>query len=137
MMTWTFVLVLIVAGLLKVIMTCLPTSVVESMIHRFEVHPTLNEAAVSVTFAGKSLEGEKKKQLIEHFNQALFLEKYYYPPSETSKAPFVIQTTTVKNNITFFLYSYDDHVDVIKKYKKKEISYRVKSSFLQDLPQLD
>jgi len=136
-MTWTFVLVLIVAGLLKVIMTCLPTSVVESIVHRFEVHPTLNEAAVTVTFGGKSLEGEKKKQLIEHFNQALFLEKYYYSPSETSKAPFIIQTTTAKNNITFFLYSYDDHVDVIKKYRKREISYCVKSSFLQDLPQLD
>jgi hypothetical protein len=124
---------LILAGLVKVLITCLPTSVVEWMIGKFEMHPTLNDATVTVTIEGKRVEGEDKNQIITYFNQALFLEKYYYTQPETSGTPLVINTRKGKNNVSFFVYSNSDHVDVIKKYKKKVVAYRLRSDSLQNL----
>lgn len=65
-------LLLILAGLVKVLFTCLPTSVVEWMIGKFELHPTLNDATATVTIEGKRVEGEDKNLIITYFNQALF-----------------------------------------------------------------
>ena len=129
-MTWTFVLLLILAGFAKILVTCLPTSVVESILGKFETHPTLSDATDTVTIDGKRLEGEEKSQVINQFNQALFLEKYYFPP-ENIGTPLIIDTKMGKNNVRLFVYCYNDHVDVIKTYKKKEITYRLRSDSLQ------
>lgn len=136
-MTWTFVVLLTLAAFIKILITCLPTSVVEWMISKFELHPTLNDTAVTVTIDGKRLEGEDKNQIIHHFNEALFLEKYnYFHPNTSGIPPLVIDTKMGKNNIRFFIYSHRDHVDVIKRYKKKAVAYRLRSTSLQNLHQL-
>jgi hypothetical protein len=129
-MTWTFVLLLILAGFAKILVTCLPTSVVEWLLGKFETHPTLSDATDTVTIDGKRLEGEEESQVINQFNQALFLEKYSFPP-ENIGTPLVIDTKMGKNNVRLFVYCYNDHVDVIKTYKKKEITYRLRSDSLQ------
>ncbi|MFC3885517.1 YfmQ family protein [Bacillus songklensis] len=129
-MTWPFVLLLILAALAKVVLTCLPTSVVEWFISKFELHPTISDATVTVTIDGKRLEGEEKIQVINDFNEAMFLEKYDIHP-ENSGTPLVIDTKKGKNNVRFFVYSYNDRVDVVKQYKKKVVAYRLRSDSLQ------
>ncbi|MEH7457899.1 hypothetical protein CON65_12425 [Bacillus pseudomycoides] len=130
-MTTYFIVMLIIIGVLKIIVTSLPSPVVRSLASKFELHPKLSDAAVTVTIDGKQMEGEDKAQIIDQFNQAIFLEKYYFPP-QTSGTPVVISTKKGKNDVRFSVYSYDDHVDVIKQYKKKVIGYSLRSKDLQN-----
>lgn len=134
-MTWSFVLLLILAGLVKLLMTCLPTSVVEKILSKFELHPALNHETVTVTINGKSLEGEEKIQIIHNFNHALFLDKYDFPP-ENKGTPIIVDTAMGKNTVRLFIYSYSNHVDVVKKIKKKVVVYRLRSESLQNLHQV-
>ncbi|MGG0275858.1 YfmQ family protein [Bacillus rhizoplanae] len=134
MTTW-FIISLILFFAIKLIVTSLPTSVVESFVSKFELHPKLNEAAVTVTIDGKCLEGEDKIQVINHFNEALFLEKYYFPP-QSSGTPLVIDTKRGKKDVRFSIYSYSDHVDVFKQNKKKVVAYSLRSDSLQKSPML-
>ncbi|MEH7457156.1 YfmQ family protein [Bacillus sp. JJ1127] len=129
MTTW-FIVTLVILGALKIAVASIPNSVVESFISKFELHPKLNEAAVTVTIDGKRLQEEDKTQIIDHFNQAIFLERYYFPP-QSSGTPLVINTKRGKNDVTFSVYSYNDHVDVFKQYKKKIVAYSLRSDSLQ------
>jgi hypothetical protein len=129
-MTWPFIILLILAGLLKIVVTCLPTGVVEWLISKFELHPKLNDRTVTITIDGKRLEGEDKIQVINYFNEAIFLERYY-KPLENSGTPLVIDTKRGKNSVSIFVYIYNDRVDVIKTYKKKVVAYRLRSDNLQ------
>ncbi|ENQ3108765.1 hypothetical protein SAMN04488168_1872 [Bacillus sp. 491mf] len=129
MTTW-FIVSLVIMFTLKLILTSLPSSVVESFTNKFQLHPTLDDTAATVTIDGKSLEGEEKIQVINQFNQALFLEKYYFPP-QSSGTPLVINTKRGKKDVSFSIYSYNDHVDVIKQYKKKVVAYSLRSDSLQ------
>ncbi|MFJ8526944.1 YfmQ family protein [Bacillus sp. NPDC094106] len=129
MTTW-FIVTLIILGALKIAVASIPNSVVESFISRFELHPQLNEAAVTVTIDGKRLQEEDKTQIIDHFNQAIFLERYYFPP-QSSGTPLIINAKRGKNDVTFSVYSYNDHVDVFKQYKKKVVAYSLRSDSLQ------
>ncbi|KEK21703.1 YfmQ family protein [Bacillus gaemokensis] len=130
MTTW-FIVMLVLFGGLKIVVSSLPTSVVESFISKFELHPQLNDTAVTVTIDGKRLEGEDKIQIIDHFNEAIFLEKYYFPP-QSSGTPVIIETKRGKNDMRFSVYSYNDHVDVVKQYKKKVVAYSLRSKSLQN-----
>ncbi|PEB50810.1 hypothetical protein CON65_08980 [Bacillus pseudomycoides] len=129
MTTW-FIVTLVILGALKIAVASIPNSVVESFISKFELHPKLNEAAVTVTIDRKRLQEEDKTQIIDHFNQAIFLERYYFPP-QSSGTPLVINTKRGKNDVTFSVYSYNDHVDVFKQYKKKIVAYSLRSDSLQ------
>ncbi|ABS22519.1 YfmQ family protein [Bacillus cytotoxicus] len=130
MTTW-FIVMLVVFAAFKVVVASIPTSVVESLISKFELHPQLSEDVTSITLDGKQIEGEEKKCIIQEFNEAIFLEKYYFPPSAEG-TPLMIQTKTGKTNVTFFIYRYDDHIDVIKQYKKKVVGYSLRSKKLQN-----
>ncbi|PFE05282.1 hypothetical protein COE15_05570 [Bacillus cereus] len=134
MTTW-FIVMLILFGALKIVVTSMPTSVIESIIGRFELHPQLNNEAVTVTIDGKRLEGEEKIQIVDYFNEAIFLEKYYFPP-HSSGTPLVIDTKKGKNDVRFSVYRYDDHVDVVKQYKKKVVAYSLRSKSLQNCSML-
>ncbi|KFM99391.1 hypothetical protein D0U04_06610 [Bacillus clarus] len=129
MTTW-FIVTLIIFGGLKILVSSMPTSVVESFISRFELHPKLNEENATVTIDGKSLEGEEKLQVILEFNEALFLERYYFPP-QGNGTPVIIDAKRGKKDVRFSIYSYDDHVDVVKQYKKKVVAYSLRSKSLQ------
>lgn len=129
-MTWSFVLLLIIAALLKILVTCLPTGVVEWLISKYELHPKLSDETVIVTIDGKHLEGEDKIQVINDFNESLYLDRYY-TPLENSVTPVVIDTKRGKKNVRLFVYIYNDRVDVVKKYKKNIVAYRLRSDSLQ------
>lgn len=129
MTTWLIVS-LILVFVIKIVLTSLPTTVVDSLLSRFALHPKLSDATVTVTIDGERLEGEEKMQVINHFNQALFLEKYYAPPTN-SGTPLIIDTKNGKNDVRLFVYSYNDHVDVFKQYKKKVVAYSLRSDVLQ------
>ena len=116
-------------GALKVLVSSMPTSVVESIISRFELHQKLDEENTSISIDGKNIE-EMKLQVIHEFNEALFLDKHYFPPHGEG-TPIVIDTKKGNKEIRFSLYSYEEHVDVIKQYKKKVVAYRLRSKSLQ------
>ncbi|EJS71225.1 hypothetical protein CN425_05780 [Bacillus cereus] len=134
MTTW-FIVTLFIFGALKVLVSSMPTSVVESIISRFELHQKLDEEHTTVSLDGKNIEGEKKLQFIHEFNEALFLDKHYFPP-QGEGTPIIIETKKGKRTITLSIYSYEEHVDVIKQYKKKVVAYRLRSKSLQTLAPL-
>lgn len=125
MTTW-FIVTLFIFGALKVLVSSMPTSVVESIISRFELHQKLDEENTTVTVDGESIEGEMKLQVIHEFNEALFLDKHYFPP-QGNGTPIVMETKKGKREIRFSIYSYEEHVDVVKQYKKKVVAYRLRS----------
>ena len=127
--TW-FIVTLFIFGALKVLASSMPTSVVESIISRFELHQKLDEENTSISIDGKNIEGEKKLQVIHEFNEALFLDKHYFPPRGEG-TPIVIDTKKGNKEIRFSLYSHEEHVDVIKQYKRKIVAYRLRSKSLQ------
>ncbi|MBK5471502.1 MULTISPECIES: YfmQ family protein [Bacillus] len=129
MTTW-FIVTLFIFGALKVLVSSMPTSVVESIISRFELHQKLDEENTTVTVDGESIEGEMKLQVIHEFNEALFLDKHYFPP-QGNGTPIVMETKKGKREIRFSVYSYEEHVDVVKQYKKKVVAYRLRSKSLQ------
>lgn len=137
-MTWA-VLSIILICIVKILMTCLPTGAVEWLISKFEIHSKLSDANVSLTFDGKRLEGEDRIQFINYFNEATFLKQQYIFPGneelylhpENSQTPLVIDTKRGKKDVRLFVYSYNDHVDVVKQYKKKVVAYSLLSDSLQ------
>ncbi|WP_276307235.1 MULTISPECIES: YfmQ family protein [Bacillus] len=134
MTTW-FIVTLFIFGALKVLVSSMPTSVVESIISRFELHQKLDEEHTTVSLDGKNIEGEKKTQVIHEFNEALFLDKHYFPPRGEG-IPIIIETKKGKRTITLSIYSYEEHVDVIKQYKKNVVAYRLRSKSLQTVAPL-
>ncbi|MFP3918908.1 YfmQ family protein [Lysinibacillus telephonicus] len=138
-MTWTAVL-LIVGGILLKLLTSPPSAVVGWVVSRFALHPKLDSKYATITFNGKQLDEEEKNKLINNFNEALFLERYHIFPGneeiflhpETNVNPFVINVKRRKKEVNFFVYSHDDHVDVVKQRKKKIASYSLSSEYLQE-----
>lgn len=138
-MTWLFVTMLIIMSLVKLVLTCLPSGVVEWISAKFEVHSKLSGENADVTIGGKRLEGQDKKEVIQHFNDAIFMEKYYiYPGDEhlylhpkDSGTPVVIDTKKGKKDVRLWIFTYGDRVDVVKQYKKKVVAYCLQSDILQ------
>jgi len=130
MTTW-FIVMLVVFGAFKIIVSSLPNSVIESIISRYETHPQLEEDNVTVTINGNSLEGEKKSQIIHDFNEGLYLDRYYAPPLNEG-TPLIINAKRGKKDFTFYIYSHEEHVDVVKQHKKKVVAYSLRSKNLQN-----
>ncbi|MFE4707145.1 YfmQ family protein [Peribacillus simplex] len=130
----------IILSLLKILVSCLPTDAVNWIISKFKIHSEISDENANVTFDGKRLEGEEKIQVINYFNNARFLKKNHIFPGneqlflhpENSGTPLVIDTKRSKKDVRLFVYIYDDHVDVVKQYKKKVISYSLLSDSLQE-----
>ncbi len=137
-MLWT-VIVIVVVSALKLLITCLPTPVVEWLHSKFKLHPTLSIDSAVVKRNGSTIEGEEKTQIIEAFNKATFLDQYYvhdgnrthYLNLEQNETPVIIHSVHGKHTFELFIYSYSDHVDVVKKFKKKVLAYRILSDEFQ------
>ncbi|MEH7741580.1 YfmQ family protein [Bacillus subtilis] len=137
-MTWAIVM-LILMSLVKIVLTCIPTGVMEWLLSKFEVHPKLNDENAVISLNGKRLKDEEKKQVIDYLNEAIFMEKYYIYPGDEERylhpenggTPLVIDTKQGKKDVKLFVYRYNDHIDVVKQYKKKVIAYRLLSESLQ------
>ncbi|TYS08686.1 hypothetical protein FZC70_14460 [Bacillus subtilis] len=137
-MTWTIVM-LILMSLVKIVLTCLPTGVMEWLLSKFAVHAKLSDENAVLSLDGKRLEDDEKQKVIDQFNEAVFLEKYYIYPGDEERylypenggTPLVIDMKKGKKDVKLFVYSYDDHIDVVKQYKKKVIAYQLLSDSLQ------
>ena len=137
-MTWTVVLIIVLGIMIKMLMSP-PSAVVGWISSKFALHPKLDSKDVTVTFNGKHLEEEEKIRFTDYFNEALFLERYnifqgnekLFLHPETNVIPFVINVKSGKKEMNFFVYRYDDHVDVVKQWKKKVDSYSLSSEYLQ------
>ncbi|KOS29428.1 hypothetical protein ADK18_08545 [Bacillus anthracis] len=130
MTTW-FIVTLVIFGALKVLVSSMPNTVIESIISKYETHQKLEEENTTITINGKNIEGEKKPKIIHEFNEALFLDKHYAPPHKEG-TPIIIHTKKGKKEIKFYIYSHEEHVDVIKQYKKKVVAYSLRSKNLQN-----
>lgn len=137
-MTWT-VVIWVVAGFIIKMLLSPPSALVAWVLSKFELHPKLDSKDVTVTFNGKHLEEEEKIRFTDYFNEAYFLKKYnIFPGSgklflhpETNVTPFVINVKKGKKDVNFFVYNYDNHVDVVKQCKEKVVSYSLSSDNLQ------
>jgi hypothetical protein len=142
-MTWTVVISLLLGILLKFLM-CPPSAVGNWFISKFALHQKLHTRNVTVTFNGKALDGEGKIRLTESFNEAIFLQKHPIFPGnehlflkpETNITPIVITGKRGKHDVNIHVYRYDDHVHVVRQYKKKVVSYSLRSDYLQNFPKL-
>lgn len=136
-MTWAVIIPLTLFSLFKIVVTCLPTGVVEWILRKFELHSEISCENSSVLVNGQIIEGKEKIQILNSFNEATFLEKHYIWPGteehylvrDDSGPPVVINVNEGKKTVKVSLFLYKDRVDVVKEYKKKILSY----SLLSDL----
>lgn len=124
-MSWVFIVLLIVASLIKVLAASAPSGVVDKVGKRFQLHPKLSYD-VTVKKNGKPLSDEETQLIVDQFNEANFLEKYYYAPAPEG-VPYEIETAQGR----FLVYPYPDRVDVFKYQKKKVSSYSLRSQTMQ------
>ena len=138
-MTWTAVLI-VLGGIFLKLLTSPPSAVVGWVVSKFALHPKIDSANTTVTYNGRQLAKEDQVQLVDYFNEALFLERYHIFPGneelvlhpETDVIPYIMTVKKGKKEVTFFVYNYDDHVDIVKQRKKKVASYRITSDELQN-----
>ncbi|MFD4818307.1 YfmQ family protein [Peribacillus butanolivorans] len=139
-MTLPVLILTILLSLVKLLVTCLPTDAVNWIISKFKLHSELRDANCIVTIDGERLEGEDKIQVINYFNEAIFLKKNHIFPGneqlflhpENSGTPLVIDTKSGKKDVRLLVHIYNDHVDVVKQYKKKLVAYSLLSDSLQE-----
>ena len=135
-MTWFWIFT-VIFFFIKLI-TSPPNIVAGWFIKKFELHQKLDPQNITVTFNGKNLEEEEKIRFTDYFNEATFLKKHYIFPGheklflepETNVPPFVVNVKKGKKDIHFFVYKSEDHVDVVKQYKEKVVSYSINSDNL-------
>ncbi|MGE7666955.1 YfmQ family protein [Ureibacillus composti] len=138
-MTWTAALI-VLGGILLKLLTSPPSAVVGWVVSKFALHPKIDSNYITVTYNGRQLNKEDQDQLVDYFNEALFLERYHIFPGneelvlhpETDVIPYIMTFKKGKKEVTFFVYNYDDHVDIVKQRKKKVASYRITSDELQN-----
>jgi hypothetical protein len=137
-MTWTAVAIIVLGVTIKML-TSPPSAVVGWVSRKFALHPKLDSNEITVTFNGKQLEEEEKNKFTNYFNEALFLERYnifqgnehLFLHPKTNVIPFVIHVKSRNKEMNFFIYRYDDHLDIVKQWKKKVASYSLSSEYLQ------
>ncbi|KMY22013.1 YfmQ family protein [Bacillus pumilus] len=141
-MVW-IVTSLVVFSLLKLLVTSLPSGVVERLFSRYAVHAKVTSDQTTIMFEDRPLNDQQTSEIIQHFNDAIFIERYYIYPGDEERflhpqegpAPLTMQTKLGKHDVTLYLYHYDDHVDVVRQFthkpKKKLMAYRLRSEPLQ------
>lgn len=143
-MTW-LTIAIIVIGTILIFLSSPTSALVGWVLSKFALHPKLDPKDISVTFNGIHLEEEEKIRFNNYFNEAQFLERNHIFPGneglflhpETTVIPFVIKVKRRKKEMNFFLYSYDDHVDVVKQWKKNVASFSIRSEYLQSFSTLN
>ncbi|WP_400247533.1 YfmQ family protein [Niallia sp. JL1B1071] len=130
-MTWISIIALVLFCIIKILMTCLPTGVVDWLLDKYRLHLKLDNLETEIIYNEMKVDGENKETIIKVFNEAVVREKYsLYPGSEetylhsnNAEYSLIIHTKKGNKNIKLFLNSYQDHVDIVKKYKNKIVAY--------------
>lgn len=136
-MTWTLVVFLIASSIVKLV-TAPPNIVIVWLTRKYAMHQKLVTEEVKVTFDGKELQGEEKKDFTTFYNEGNFLERHsIFPGNEdaflnpdTDVIPYVIQAKEGKKEVTMYVYKTEDHFDIVKVKNKKVISYSLLSKDL-------
>ena len=136
-MIWTIIAIAI--GVILIFITSPTSALVGWFLDKFALQPKLEAKDSTVTYNGTQLDEEDKIRFITYFNEARFVDRnHIFPGTETSflqpetnDIPFVIHVTSGKKEIRYFLYCNDEHIDVVKQWKKKVASYTVASEHLQ------
>lgn len=137
-MIWTIITIAI--GSIIIFITSPTSALVEWILNKTTIHPKLDPKDITVTYNGMHLEGEEKSRFSEYFNEAKYVKRNHIFPGteksflhpETAVIPFVINVKSRKKEMNFFLYHHDDHVDVVKQWKKKVASFSLRSEQLQN-----
>lgn len=130
-MTWISIIALVLFCIVKVLMTCLPTGVVEWLLGKYKLHLKLSEVNTEVLYNGRKIEGALKTDILKLFNEATVREKYsLYPGSEerylhpeNADYSLTIVTRNGKKELKLLLSSYKDRMDIVKQYKNKIVVY--------------
>jgi hypothetical protein len=135
MPTWfwvLFVVTFIVHAVIAFLMSP-PEAVANWLVAKFELHPKLRSENAAVSVNGLTLDGEAKQEFIDDFNKAAFLHRYYDRIPNLDGSPAAVVTTRQgKQDVSFDLYPFEDHIDIIKRWNKKVVAYRVLSRGLQN-----
>lgn len=132
-MTWISIIALVLFCIIKILMTCLPTGVVDWLLDKYRLHLRLNNLDTEIIYNDMKVDGANKDAIIKIFNEAIVREKYsLYPGSEetylnskSAEYSLIIHTKKGNKNIKLFLNSYQDHVDIVKRYKNKIVAYSI------------
>lgn len=82
-MTWITIIALVFFCIIKILMTCLPTGVVDWLLDKYRLHLKLNNMETEIIYNEMKIDGENKEAIIKIFNEAIVREKYsLYPGSE-------------------------------------------------------
>ncbi|MGV3488846.1 MAG: YfmQ family protein [Tuberibacillus sp.] len=128
-MVWLWLaLIFLAGGIVICVLAAPPAALVNWFTNKFELHPQISDA--TVTFNGTLIDDKDKRQVIESFNKAIFVERYGFLP-EAKGTPLVIKIKDRKDVLCFSIFSYDDHVDVFRENGKKMVAYRLLSESLQ------
>ncbi|WP_026695463.1 YfmQ family protein [Peribacillus kribbensis] len=136
-MTWTVFISIVAAVVVKFLLSP-PSALVAWALDKFELHPKLKPKDTVITFNETQLKEGEKQTFIDAWNEASFLEKHWIFPGneklflqpDTDVIPFVIGIKRKKLQVQLFVYSYEEHIDVVKQFKKKVVSYRIRSEEL-------
>lgn len=134
-MTWAVLLSMIIFSLIKILMTCLPTGVVEWMFNHFRVHPKLHAANTTVRLGERNIEGEEKERIIRYLNEATFFEKYYIWPGteqsylnpENKGIPIIVRTLMGKKELNLYVFINKEKVEAVKQFNKKYTAYSLRT----------
>lgn len=137
-MIWTIIATII--GVILVFISSPTSALVGWIMNKFALHPNLDPKDITITFNGTRLEEEEKNRFSAYFNEAQYVKRNHIFPGteksflhpETAVIPFVINVKNRKKEMNFFLYHNDDHVDVVKQWKKKVASFSLSSEPLQN-----
>ena len=138
-MTWMTISAIVIGVILIFISS--PTSMLVGwFVSKFELQPKLDSKDVIVTFNGTDLEEAEKHRFNDYFNGAQFLGRNHIFPGnenlflqpENSVIPYVVKVKNRNKEMNYFVYIYEDHVEVVKQWKKKVAAFSIKSEYLQN-----
>ncbi|WP_342514657.1 YfmQ family protein [Sporosarcina sp. FSL K6-1522] len=138
-MTW-MTIGAIVIGVILIFITSPTSALVEWVLSKFTPQPKLDSKDVVVSFNGTDLEEAEKDRFNDYFNKAQFLERNHIFPGnenlflqpETSIIPYIVKVKNRKKEMNYFVYISEDHIEVVKQWKKKVTAFSIKSAYLQN-----
>lgn len=123
---WAYIIVFVLLAALSFFMTP-PSWLVNRVVGRFSLHPTLPSEKVTVSVDKREVTGELRDRIVHDFNTAIFLERLDIPPWHESPPPVTIQTERRGKAVMYALYASGSHVDVTRTGLGKPVTYRVDS----------
>lgn len=138
--TWTVILVSIIISLVKILMTCLPTGVVNWLLSLFEVHPKLEASKVAVNIGEFQMGPGETRDFVKLWNESISMQKHYIWPGtehnyinrDSSGSRIIITTKMGKHELKIIAFVEKDQIEVVKHWKRKIVAYSLSSDKLYE-----